>query len=41
VSTIDIQDVAGDKSGFVRRNEHDAVGDFFRKTETAQRNLRR
>src|SRR3984957_16765304 len=41
VSAIDVQDMARDKSGFVRRNEHDAVGDFLRETETAQRNLRR
>jgi hypothetical protein len=41
VSAIDVQDMARDKSGIVRRNEHDAVGDFLRETETAQRNLRR
>src|ERR1700740_3673872 len=41
VSAIDVEDVAGDESGFLRGDEHDDVGAPLRGAEPAQRNLRR
>src|ERR1700692_3859933 len=39
VTAIDVQDVPRDEPGFVRRDEHDAVGDLPGKAESTQRNL--
>src|SRR5258708_27415938 len=41
VSAIDVEDVARDEPGFVRTDEHDAVGDLLGEPEPTQRNLRR
>src|SRR6266404_5069352 len=41
VSAIDVEDVTRDEPGFVRRDEHDAIGDLLGEAETTQRNLRR
>lgn len=40
VTAVDVEDVTGDESGFVRPYEHDTVGDFSGEAEAAQRNLR-
>src|SRR6266403_3603380 len=41
VSAVDVEDVTRDEPGFVRGDEHDAVGDFLGEAEPTQRNLRR
>src|SRR3979411_2699346 len=41
VAAVDVEDVTGDEPGFVRRDEHDAVGDLLGEAEPAQRYLRR
>jgi hypothetical protein len=41
VSAVDVEDMARDEPGFVRCDEHDAVGDFLGEAESAQRHLRR
>src|SRR5712671_609944 len=41
MTAVDVENVAGDEPGFVRRDEHDAVGDLLGEAEPAQRNLRR
>ena len=33
VSAIDVEDVTGDEPGFVRCDEHDAVGDLLREAQ--------
>jgi hypothetical protein len=40
VTAVDVEDVTGDESGFVRPYEHDTVGDFSGEAEAAQWNLR-
>jgi hypothetical protein len=37
VAAIDVEDVTGDEPGFVRRDEHNAVGDFLGQSQSAQR----
>src|SRR6267378_7985576 len=41
MTAVDVEDMAGDEPGLVRRDEHDAVGDLLRAAESTQRNLRR
>src|SRR5258708_22875763 len=39
VSTVDIEDMTRDEPGFVRTEEHDAVGDLLGEAEPTERNL--
>ena len=41
LAAIDVEDMAGDVGGSLRRDEDDRVGDFFREAETRHRNGRR
>ena len=41
MTAVDVEDVTRDEPGFVRRDEHDAVGDLLGEAESTQRNLRR
>src|ERR1700692_4417831 len=41
VTAVDVEDVTRDERGFVRCDEHDAVGDLLGEAESTQRNLRR
>src|SRR6266851_8364802 len=41
VSAVDIEDMTCDEPGFVRTEEHDAVGDLLGEAEPTERNLRR
>lgn len=40
-STVDVEDMACDEPGLVRRDEYNAVSDFFRPAEPTERNLLR
>src|ERR1700730_408079 len=40
VTAVDVEDVTRDEPGFVRADEHDAVGDLLRAAEPTHRNTR-
>src|ERR1700685_2485504 len=41
MSAVDVEDMTGDEPGFVRTEEHDAVGDLLGEAEPTERNLGR
>src|SRR6202048_1433743 len=38
-TAVDVEDVTRDEPGFVRTEEHDAIGDLLREAEPSERNL--